>query len=140
MSTRKVTVITLAAVLGGIASTSAAAADEPMHDAKQMQQMEEMEKMHPTPIDQQAGKAHTKYEQEAIAMRFNQEADSLEKEAAEHERLANLYRSGQGVGPKGNAASLANHCDSFVKSLRASAKEAREMARMHHEAAEKLAK
>ena len=41
MSTRKVTVITLAAVLGGIASTSAAAADEPMHDAKQMQQLYE---------------------------------------------------------------------------------------------------
>jgi len=55
------------------------------------------------------------------------------------ERLAKQYHSGVGVGPKSNAMSLANHCDNFVKNLRAAAKDAREMAQMHRDIAKSVA-
>lgn len=77
---------------------------------------------------------------EALAKRFDDEAAQFEKEAAEHEHLAKNYRSGIGVGPKGNATSLASHCDRIAKSLKASAADAREMARMHREMAQAAAK
>jgi hypothetical protein len=136
MLIRKIPVTALAAALLGLASANAVGEEKPAHD---MQQMHEQQ-MHGDSIDQQVEKAKSSDEQEAVAKRFDQEAVSLEKQAAEHERLAKRYRGGQGVGPKGNAASLATHCDNFVKSLRASAAEAREMARLHHQAAEQLAK
>ena len=89
-------------------------------------------------IDNQAAMARTQGDHEAIATRFESEAADLDKQAAEHERLAKQYRSGVGVGPKANAASLATHCDTFVKSLRSSANDAREMARMHRDIAKTL--
>ena len=133
MLTRKVPVTVLSVALLGVAFASGAAEEKPMKD---MQHMHDMQmQMHHTPIDQQVEKATSKEEQEAVAKRFDQEAADLESRAAEHERLAKVYRGGAGVGPKGNAASLATHCDSLVKSLRASAADARQMARLHHEAA-----
>ncbi len=84
--------------------------------------------------------AKTAADHEALAKRFEDEAAQLEKQAGEHERLAKRYRGGMGIGPKTNAESLASHCDSMVKNLRASAQDAREMARMHHDIGQQLAK
>jgi hypothetical protein len=84
--------------------------------------------------------AKTAADHEAIAKRFEDEAAQLEKQATEHERLAKRYRGGMGIGPKTNAESLASHCDGMVKNLRASAQDAREMARIHHDIAQQLAK
>ena len=128
MLTRKVSVTALAAALLAFASTSPAVEEKPMHDTHQMT------------IDQQVEMAQSREDNEAVAKRFENEATELEKKADEHERLAKRYRSGIGVGPKASAASLATHCDNFVKNLRASATEAREMARLHRESAQHLAK
>lgn len=93
-----------------------------------------------TSIEHQLEMAKTAADHEAIAKRFEDEAAQLEKQAGEHERLAKRYRGGMGVGPKTNAAELASHCDSMVKNLRASAQDAREMARMHHDIGQQLGK
>ena len=128
MLTRKVSVTALAAALLAFASASPAVEEKPMHDTHQMT------------IDQQVEMAHTQEEHEAVAKRFENEATALEKKADEHERLAKRYRTGMGAGPKANTASLANHCGSFVKNLRASAQDAREMARLHRAVAQQVAK
>ena len=90
---------------------------------------------HTMPIDHQVEMAHTKADHEAVARRFESEAFDLDKRAVEHEVLAKRYSSGFGAGPKGNTASLASHCARLAASLRASAQEAREMAKMHYEMA-----
>ena len=131
MLTRKVPVIVLAAALLAIVSMSPAAQEKPMHGMRDMPHMS---------IDQQVEMAKSQQDHEAVAKRFEDEASELEKQATEHERLAKRYRGGMGVGPKTNAASLANHCDNFVKSLRSSATEAREMARLHRDVAQHFAK
>jgi hypothetical protein len=131
MLTRKVPVIALAAALLAIVSMSPAAQEKPMQGMHGMPHMS---------IDQQVEMAKSKEDHEAVAKRFEDEANELDKQAAGHERLAKRYRGGMGVGPKTNAASLANHCDSFVKNLRASATEAREMARLHRDVGEHLGK
>lgn len=91
-------------------------------------------------LEHQVEMAQTQADHQAVAKRFEDEAAQLEKQAGEHERLAKRYRGGIGVGPKTNAASLASHCDSMVKNLRASATDAREMARLHRDVAKQLAK
>jgi hypothetical protein len=128
MLTRKVPATALAVALLACATVSFAAEEKATHDMSQMT------------IDQQVEMAQTRADNEAVAKRFENEAIELEKRAGEHERLAKRYHSGIGVGPKASAASLASHCDNFVKNLRASATEAREMARLHRESAQHLAK
>jgi hypothetical protein len=124
--TRKVPVAALAAVLLAFVSATAAAEQAATHD------------MHHMPIDQQVQMAHTRQEHDGVAERLEQEAIEFEKRAGEHERLGKLYRGGFG-GPKKNGATLANHCDKLVKNLRASAQEAREIARLHRHVAQQLA-
>ena len=68
-----------------------------------------------------------------MAKRFEAEAAEFDKQAQQHERLAKRYRKGVGAGPKGNADSLARHCDNLVQNLKASAKDAREMAQLHRD-------
>lgn len=122
MSTRSLTLAAVGAALLAIgASPYAAAAEAPGGS-----------------IEHQVEMAKTKADHEAIAKRFEDEATQLDKQAGEHERLARRYRGGIGVGPKTNAESLANHCDSLVKNLRASASEAREMAKLHRAMAHQL--
>ncbi len=100
---------------------------------------------HPTPvethqltIDRQVEIAQSMADHEAVAQRFDQEAAQFERQAAQHERLAEHYKRGLTVAPRGNYTSLANHCDRIVKNLKASATDAREMARMHRDIAHKL--
>jgi hypothetical protein len=122
----KVPVAALTAVLLAFVSASATAEQTPMQDMRHM------------PIDQQVEMAQTRQEHDAVAERLEQEASEFEKLAGEHERMGKRYRGGFG-GPKKNGAALANHCDKLVKNLRASAQEAREMARLHRHVAEQLA-
>jgi len=132
MSTRSLTLAALSAALLAIAGFSGAVAQE----SKPHMHMDSPG----ASIDHMVEMAKTKADHEAIAKRFDDEAADLDKQAAEHEKLARRYRGGMGVGPKTNAESLANHCDSFVKNLRASSRDAREMARMHRDVAQQLAK
>ena len=93
---------------------------------------------HELTIDRQVEIAQSIADHEAVAQRFDQEAAQFDRQAAEHERLAEHYKRGLGFGPKENSASLASHCDRLAKNLKASATEAREMARMHRDIAHKL--
>lgn len=73
---------------------------------------------------------------EAVAKRFEGEAAQFDVQAAEHVRLAALYRWAQG-NPKGGSdfASLAIHCDKLTKTLKAAAGESRKMAQIYHDIA-----
>ena len=128
MFIRYLTIATAAAALLALTPVSAGAGE------KAMSEMQHVD------AERQIETAQTAADHETIAMRFENEAVRLEKQAADHERMAARYRSGVGVGPKANSASLANHCDSFVKNLRASANDARELARLHHDIGKALAK
>jgi hypothetical protein len=83
--------------------------------------------------------AQTQKDHEAVAKHFEAEAAQYDKQAADHEQLAKLYRRGFGVPPKGNAASFAPHCDSLAKNLKASAADARELAQLHRDLGKALA-
>lgn len=84
--------------------------------------------------------AQTAADHEAVAKRLEAEAAQFDKDATQHERLAKQYRRGIGAGPKGNPGALAQHCDNLVKNLKASAKDAREMAQLHRDIGKALAK
>lgn len=127
MSTRSLTLAAVGTVLLALGASPYAAAQEHAESSGMS-------------IDHQVEMAKTKADHEAVAKRFEDEAAQLEKQAGEHERLARRYRGGIGVGPKTNAESLANHCDNFVKNIRASANEAREMAKLHRGMAQQLPK
>lgn len=122
-------VITTAALLA-LVSLGAVAQQQPAHPVPV--------ETHQLPIDRQVEIAQSMADHEAIAERLDAEAVRFDRQAAEHEQLAEHYRRGLGMGPKGNSASLANHCDRIAKNLKASATDAREMARMHREIAHKL--
>lgn len=129
MFTRQVTVLVIAAALLGVSTVSSAVEDKPTGMS------EKAGPVQAAALEQQVASAQTKADHEAVAMQFEAQAWDLESMAAKHERLSKVYRRGQGVGPKGSGASLAIHCDNLVKNLRASAAEARELARAHREAA-----
>lgn len=121
---------TVAAALLALASLGTAAEEMPMHTMEH----------HDVTITHLVETAQTKADHEAVAKRFEEEAAQFDKKAAEHQRLADQYHKGMGVGPKTNAASLANHCDNLVKNLKASAADAREMANLHRAVAQALPK
>jgi hypothetical protein len=129
MLSRNLATATLSAAMLSLASLTIAAEPPPMH----------MDTHHVT-LTHEIETAQTKADHEAIAKRFEEQASKLDMQAAEHERLAKQYHSGVGVGPKGNAGSLASHCDNFVKDLKASAADAREMAELHRGVAKTLDK
>lgn len=120
---------TVTAALLALASFSAAADEKPMHTEH-----------HDITIVHMVETAQTKADHEAIAKRFEEEAAQFDEKAAQHQRLADHYHNGVGVGPKANAASLANHCDNLVKNFKASAADAREMANLHRAVAQGLPK
>lgn len=129
MSARSTVLVAAAAALLAIGSSRVASADETKMNMDH----------NPPSIDRMVETAHSKADHEAIAQRFDEEAERLEQLASTHETLAKRYRSGMGVGPKTNPAGLVNHCETLVKNLRASAREAREMAQMHRQMAHDLA-
>ena len=112
----------------------------PLSNAAEAKPAQTMEHQHDVTILHLVETAQTSADHEAIAKRLDEEATQLEKQAGQHERLAKQYHRGQGVPPKGNAASLASHCDALTKNLKASATDARAMAQLHREVAHELAK
>lgn len=130
MQTRAFYLTTAAAAVFGLASIVSAADNKPMHTPEH----------HDVTITHLVGTAKTARDHDAIAERFDQEAAQLDEQASHHEKLAKQYRGGTGAGPKANYASLAQHCDNYVKNLKASATDARDMAELHRGIAQALAK
>lgn len=131
MFTRYLHTAVLAAALLVVAPLGATAEEKPAQT---------MEHQHDVTILHLVETAQTSADHEAIAKRLDEEATQLDKQAAQHEHLAKQYRLGHGVPPKGNAAGLANHCNSLTKNLKASATDARAMAQLHRDVAHQLAK
>ena len=123
-----------ATALLGIASVGVAAEDTKGEKSTHMMEH------HDTTLQQQVEAAKSQQDHEAIAQRFEAEAKKFDDAAARHEQLAKHYGYGHGAAPKGNAASMAQHCKNLSKNLKASAQDAREMARLHRELGQALAK
>ncbi len=133
------TILSIAAIAATMLVTSSiglAAEDKPTASAdKSMPMMEHHQ--HDVTIVQLVETAKTRADHEAIARRFDEQAAQFDKDADHHTKLAKSYHAGFG-NPKVNTASLAQHCANLVKNLRASAADAREMAKLHREAAQSL--
>jgi len=129
----------LGAALLALAALGAAAQEKEQQKEPSMP-MHEHRMQHDVTILHLVETAQTAADHEAVAKRFEAEAANFDQQAQHHERLAKRYRGGLGVGPKGNAQSLAKHCDNLVKNLKASAADAREMAQLHRDLGKALAK
>jgi hypothetical protein len=81
--------------------------------------------------------AKTPADHEAVAKAYEAEADSLDKRAASHKDLAQMYTSNPS---KPWQASEAKHCDSVASSLKAAAAEDRALAAEHHKLAKEAQK
>jgi hypothetical protein len=75
---------------------------------------------------------------EAIAAEFEQEAKDLEAKAALHADMAKHYRMDQYAHQR--KPSLQTHCEDLSASLKKAAEQAREIAKLHHELAQKAGK
>lgn len=124
MLSYRIRAATATVALFTLASVGFAADSQPMH----------MMDHHDVTILHMVETASTPADHEAVAKRFEEEAARYEKQAAEHEALAAQYRKAPG-NPKwnNNSSALADHCDRLVKSLKASATEARDMAQLHRD-------
>jgi hypothetical protein len=95
-------------------------------------------------INEQLAKTTTPADHSAMAQRFEDEASAFDKQAAEHEQLAAQYRkhpnpyANKSAGV--NTTLMAEHCDRIAKTLRTIASEAREVASLHHSAADDIKK
>ena len=130
MPTGKLCTATVTAALLALASLSAAAEMQPMNTTEH----------HDVTITHLVETAQTKADHEAVAKLFEEEAAQLDKKAADHQRLADHYHKGLGIHHEASAASLAKHCDNLVKNYKASATDAREMAKLHRAVAKALPK
>ena len=119
------------AALFALASQTAFAQQEPAHPSPV--------ETHELTIDRQVEIAQSMADHEAIAQRLEEEAAQFERQATEHEQLCKHYRSSM-AGTKTHAANLTHHCERIATNLKASATDARAMARMHREIAHKLVK
>lgn len=127
MSFRSMYVAATAALLLAAASLGAAAAEKDTHKMG-----------HDAMVSHMVETARTAKDHEEIAAAFDQEAADFEEKAVQHEKLASQYKKGAGVGPKANPTALSHHCDNLVKNLKASAVDAREMAKLHREVAKSI--
>lgn len=123
--------------LGAVAQDQEKAKEPPK---EQSMPMHEHRMQHDVTILHLVETAQTAADHEAVAKRLDAEAADFDKQAQHHEQLAKHYRKGVGAGPKGNADSLARHCDNLVKNFKASATDAREMAQLHRDIGKTLAK
>ena len=82
--------------------------------------------------------AKTAADHEAIAAEFEQEAKDLEAKAAFHADLAKQYAMNQSAHTA--KPRLEKHCAELSASLKKAAEQAREMAKLHRELAQKAAK
>lgn len=128
MTIRSVYIAAMAALLLAAASIGLASDAKPKHQMAQ-----------DSTIDQMVETAKTAKDHEEIAKSYDAEAEGFDEKAARHEKLAKQYKLGAGIGPKSNPSGLSNHCGRLVKNLKASAADAREMARLHREVAKSIA-
>ena len=143
MTTRPFKTAALSAALLALGTFGAVAQDKQQPKDQQPEQsmpMHEHVMQHDVTIVHMVETAQTAADHEAVAKRFEAEAAELDKQAQYHERLAKHYHAGMGAGPKGNAQTLATHCDNLVKNFEASAADAREMAQLHRDISKTLLK
>ncbi len=97
-------------------------------------------------LTEQFANPNTPAAHKLMAQRFEDEASTFDRQAAQHEQLAARYRKqhnpsslrADGMGL--DTYIMAGHCDRIATSLKTSANEAREVARLHRNIAEKGAK
>lgn len=82
--------------------------------------------------------AKTSADHEAIAAEFEQEAKDLEAKSALHADMARHYNMEQYTHQR--KPRLKKHCEDLSASLKKAAEQAREMAKLHHELAQKAGK
>ncbi len=82
--------------------------------------------------------AKTAADHEAIAAEFEQEAKDLDAKAALHADMAKHYAMDQYAHQR--KPSLQKHCENLSASLKKAAEQAAEMAKVHHELAQKAGK
>jgi len=119
------------AALLALASQGTLAQQEPVHPPPT--------ETHELTIDRQVEIAQSMADHEAIAQRLEDEAAQFERHATQHEQLCKHYRDNPSA-PKASAANLVHHCERIATNFKASAGDARAMARMHREIAHKLVK
>ncbi len=82
--------------------------------------------------------AKTAADHEAIAAEYEQEAKDLEAKATLHAEMAKHYGMDQYAHQR--KPSLKKHCEDLSANLNKAAGQAREMAKLHHELAQKAGK
>ncbi|MGE0665764.1 MAG: hypothetical protein AB7O49_04310 [Sphingomonadales bacterium] len=80
-------------------------------------------------IDEMVAAAKTSEDHNAIAAAYDEEAAYLDKKAAMHEKLAQLYKNAP-ANPKG-ASNMHSHCTKIVQDFKETAKLDRELAEHH---------
>jgi len=91
-----------------------------------------------TDLSAKIAAAKTTADHEAIAGEFEQEAKDLEAKAALHADMAKHYGMEQYAHQR--KPSLKKHCENLSASLKKAAEQAREIAKLHHELAQKAGK
>jgi len=83
--------------------------------------------------------AKTPAEHEAIASYYDKEAATAKDKAAEHRRLAEIYRN-RSVSPRGQGQpTMANHCQQMAESFESIAGENTALAKAHQQMAQEAA-
>jgi hypothetical protein len=82
--------------------------------------------------------AKTAADHEAIAAEFEKEAKDLEAKAALHADMAKHYAMNQHAHTR--KPNLRKHCENLSATLKKAAEQATEMAKLHHELAQKAGK
>ena len=91
-----------------------------------------------TDLGAKVAAAKTAADHEAIAAEFEQEAKDLEAKATLHADMARHYGMEQYAHQR--KPSLKKHCENLSASLKKAAEQAREMAKLHHQLAQKAGK
>lgn len=86
-------------------------------------------------MEQAIERAKTKTDHEALAARYEKEANALMEKATRHEKMASAYRKTDNPKFGGDAA---RHCLSMVSYFREAAVENQELAKMHRQMAGEL--
>jgi hypothetical protein len=78
--------------------------------------------------------AKTQADHEAIASHYAKEAATAKDKAAEHRRLAEIYRT-LSVSPRGQVPSMENHCQQLAQNYERAAADSTALAEAHRQMA-----
>ena len=87
-------------------------------------------------MEQMIENAKTKEDHETIAKHYEDEANALQAKVEEHKKMSAAYRIM--ASGKGGVAGFVAHCDKLIAGYEEMAAENRELAKLHHQFAEKL--